>query len=249
MTQSPTSGQHCSSTFSESELITQVFDETAVGFGCAIDKGIQKGRYLRGELFVNAAVGRVEPGSFILDYGCGPGRISLMLARKGFRVLGVDPSPAMIATARQQPIDALDIEFQVSTASPGDLPKVPYAAIVCSSVIEYIPEPEQLLRWFSAALRPSGILIISFANSHSICGAWYRLRHTSVFRTAQRHVWSWPQFRRLLERGSFAPEDRPVYFESPLDRFGVLHAVAASPCGGTLGMAVARRGRAHRPGA
>lgn len=223
------------------QVNTQVFDQSAVGFGSAIDRGIQKGRYLRGELFVNAAAGRIEPGSFILDYGCGPGRISLMFARKGFSVLGLDPSPVMIATANQQSLDALDVEFRVCPTYPGDLPRVPYAAIVCSSVIEYVPEPEQLLRWFSAALRPSGLLIISFANSRSIWGAWCRLRQTSAFRSAQRNRWSWPQFRRLLERGGFAPEGRPVYFESPLDRTAHFRAVMDSPLGGTLGLIVAQR--------
>jgi 2-polyprenyl-3-methyl-5-hydroxy-6-metoxy-1,4-benzoquinol methylase len=157
---------------SGSELNTEVFDETAVGFASAIDRGVRKGRYVRGELFVSAAVDRIQPRSLILDYGCGPGRISLMLARKGFRVLAIDPSPAMIATARQQPIDALDVEFRVCPEWPGDQPQALYEAIVCSSVIEYVPDPEQLLRWFSAALRPSGLLIISFANARSIWGAW-----------------------------------------------------------------------------
>src|SRR4030081_2651648 len=121
---------------------TQVFDESAAGFGAAIDRGIEKGRYLRGELFVNAIVNCIEPGSLILDYGCGPGRISLMLARKGFRVLGLDPFPDMIATARQQSLDSLNAEFRICPAYPSDLPKTPCAAIVCSSVIEYVPEPE-----------------------------------------------------------------------------------------------------------
>jgi 2-polyprenyl-3-methyl-5-hydroxy-6-metoxy-1,4-benzoquinol methylase len=230
--------------FSGSEMNTEVFDETAVGFASAIDRGVRKGRYVRGELFVSAAVDRIQPGGFILDYGCGPGRISLMLARTGFRVLALDPSPAMIATATQQPIDTLDVEFRVCPEWPGDLPQAPYEAIVCSSVIEYVPDPEKLLRCFSAALRPSGLLIISFANVRSIWGAWCRMRHASTFRRAQRHMWSWPGFRRLLERGGFAPEGRPVYFESPLDRIGDLGAVVDS-LGGTLGLVVARTPRTH----
>ena len=151
-----------------------VFGETAVGFAAAVDRSIERGRYLRGDLFVKAVVDHVAPWSSVLDYGCGPGRISLMLARKGFRVLGLDPSPAMIATARQQSLDTLDLSFQVCQARPSDPPEIVYDAIVCSSVIEYIPDPEQLLRWFSAALRPSGLLIISFANSRSLWGAWCR---------------------------------------------------------------------------
>jgi len=222
------------------EPTSQVFDEAAVGFGSAIDKGVRRGRYLRGDLFVSAVANGVKPRSFVLDYGCGPGRISIMLARAGFRVLGLDPSPAMIATARQQPVFTPDVEFRVCPACPSDLSEIPCEAIVCSSVIEYVRKPEQLLQWFSATLRPPGILVISFANSRSIWRAWCRFRHTSGFRTAQRHVWSWPQFCRLLKRGGFAVEGHPVYFDSPLDRIQHFQGVKESPLGGTLGLIVAR---------
>jgi len=219
----------------------QVFDATAAGWAASVDQSIQKGRYLRGELFVSAAVDHIESGSLILDYGCGPGRISLMLARRGFRVLGLDSSPAMISVAKQQPLGTLDVEFRVCPERPSDPPEARYAAIVCSSVIQYIPQPEQLLQWFSIALCPSGILIISFDNSHSLWGTWCRFRHTSAFCPAQRYIWSWPQFRRLLVRCGFAPAGDAIYFESPLDRVRFSRSVRWSPLFGTLGLVVARR--------
>jgi SAM-dependent methyltransferase len=43
----------------------------------------------------------LETGQRILDIGCGFGRHSNELARRGFDVLGVDPSAAMIAAARE----------------------------------------------------------------------------------------------------------------------------------------------------
>ncbi len=36
----------------------------------------------------------------VLDVGCGPGRHSLFLQKKGFRVVGIDPSPTQCALAR-----------------------------------------------------------------------------------------------------------------------------------------------------
>jgi len=39
-------------------------------------------------------------------------------AVRGFRVLGLDPSPAMILSARQQRLDALEVEFQLCEARP-----------------------------------------------------------------------------------------------------------------------------------
>jgi SAM-dependent methyltransferase len=42
----------------------------------------------------------LEPGQRVLDVGCGPGRHSLALARRGLDVVGVDLSPDFIALAR-----------------------------------------------------------------------------------------------------------------------------------------------------
>ena len=45
---------------------------------------------------------RVRPGTSVLDVGCGVGRWSRGLARRGARVTGVDFSPTMIAEARRR---------------------------------------------------------------------------------------------------------------------------------------------------
>jgi len=45
---------------------------------------------------------RLEPGQRVLDVGCGPGRHSLALARRGLEVLGVDLSPDFLALARDK---------------------------------------------------------------------------------------------------------------------------------------------------
>ena len=48
----------------------------------------------------------------VLEVGCGTGRIALELARAGHEVVGIDPSPAMLAVARQQAEDdAIEVEF------------------------------------------------------------------------------------------------------------------------------------------
>jgi 2-polyprenyl-3-methyl-5-hydroxy-6-metoxy-1,4-benzoquinol methylase len=42
----------------------------------------------------------LSPGARVLDVGCGPGRHTVELARRGYEVLGIDPSRAMIEAAR-----------------------------------------------------------------------------------------------------------------------------------------------------
>ena len=39
----------------------------------------------------------------VIDLGCGTGVITLKLARKGYRMIGVDPSPVMLEVAQQKP--------------------------------------------------------------------------------------------------------------------------------------------------
>src|SRR5262245_46375377 len=51
---------------------------------------------------IDFLIGALElvPGQRVLDAGCGPGRHSLALARRGFEVIGVDLSEDFIALAR-----------------------------------------------------------------------------------------------------------------------------------------------------
>jgi cyclopropane fatty-acyl-phospholipid synthase-like methyltransferase len=54
----------------------------------------------------------LNPGDKILDLGCGPGRHSIELAKKGFDVVGVDFSEVYLKTAKERAEDAgVNVEF------------------------------------------------------------------------------------------------------------------------------------------
>jgi len=55
-----------------------------------------------GEIDFILSILSVKPGARFLDIGCGFGRHSLELARRGFNVLGIDPSAAMIDAAQER---------------------------------------------------------------------------------------------------------------------------------------------------
>ena len=67
-------------------------------------------------------------GASILDVGCGTGRHARLLAAKGYRVLGVDLSPGMIAQAEALSAGS-GAEFQVADARTLDLGRTFDAAI------------------------------------------------------------------------------------------------------------------------
>jgi len=95
-----------------------------------------------------------------LEIGCGFG-FSLDFAQRalGWTAKGMDPAP--IAEAGRDTLD-LDIEsayFTDDTALPE-----PYDIVMCSEVIEHIPEPHGFLRTISRALSPTGSMVLSTPN-------------------------------------------------------------------------------------
>ena len=220
-----------------------LFDQTAAHFRSDTDDQIARNAYTRGALFVDAAERHLPAGGRVLDYGCGPGRISRLLAEKGYDVHGIDRSTGMLAEAQRQPMGALKLQFTASVGDGEQLETGRYDGIVCSSVIEYVPDAVALLRHFARALAPGGCVIISFANRSSLWRRYadWRSGKTAPHYALQHHIWTYPEFVHVVRSAGFAPASKPVFFETPpLEKRPPLRWMSASRFCGTLGLAVIR---------
>jgi SAM-dependent methyltransferase len=107
----------------------------------------------------------LAPGTRVLDVGCGPGRHSLALARRGCSVLGVDRAAAFVTLARHAAAaEGLDADFEL-----GDVRDLGHAgefdAVLCLcqggfGLLGGRDEPAVFAR-IAAALRPGGRLALS----------------------------------------------------------------------------------------
>jgi SAM-dependent methyltransferase len=104
----------------------------------------------------------VAPDASILDAGCGTGRYAFELARRGYRVCGVDRSADLVAMARAREPDARDRpELVVADLLDASFAR-PFDAVLCRGVLnDFVEEPDRraIFARFAAWLRPGAVLV------------------------------------------------------------------------------------------
>ncbi len=138
------------------------------------DEMIDLDHHLHGDLdMYRRLLGRF-PAKHILDAGCGTGLHSLIFAKLGSMVTGIDSSSEMIVRARQNAsLHRLDIEFVKADFInfPDDLPG-PYDAIFCmGNSYVHLPDASkrlQVLANFHQVLNPGGMLCLQILNYDKI---------------------------------------------------------------------------------
>jgi SAM-dependent methyltransferase len=229
----------------ETKNDVSLFDQSAHRFGSSIDSTIERGAYERGRVIENLAVKLLRPRARILDYGCGPGRLAVALARKDFVVAGADRSVGMLSEARDYAAATgnSQIAFSEITADWSRQACGSYDAVLCSSVIEYIPDPIGFLGEIRSLLVPDGILLLSFANRLSLWRKYaeFRFGAKQPHFALQHNIWNWRECKKNLRAGGFGVISSPRYFESIFDFWPAASVVAKSRFVGTLGLVGARR--------
>jgi SAM-dependent methyltransferase len=115
------------------------------------------------------ALAECPPGA-VLDVGCGRGDLGAALARRGWRVAGIDPSPSACAIARTRGVEA-----EIGTLDSVRPDAASFDAVVMSHSLEHVPDPRAELSRVLRVLRPGGLVVISVPNF----GCWQRLQFGS----------------------------------------------------------------------
>jgi SAM-dependent methyltransferase len=112
------------------------------------------------------SLGRIEPGSTVLDLGCGAGTDLLVAAQmvgaEG-RVIGIDMTATMLARARQS---AEEMGLGNVELHEGLIESVPVAdasvdVVISNGVIDLVPDKEAVFSEIDRVLRPGGRLQIA----------------------------------------------------------------------------------------
>lgn len=150
----------------------------------------------------------LRPGLSVLDVGCGPGTITLDLAQcvAPGRVVGLEPVPAPLETARQHAADRGDTltQFVIGDVYAIDVPDDTYDVVHAHQVLQHLTDPVAALREMRRVTRPGGLVAVRDADYDAMVWSprddrlddWLEIyeavaRSNGAEPDAARHLLSW----------------------------------------------------------
>jgi len=150
------------------------FDDIAEKFSKNI-YGTTKGRIRQAILWqeLDALLMTLPAGPLsVLDAGGGEGQTGCGIAARGHRVLLCDLSAEMLSRARQLADEkgvSGNMQFkQISAQQVGEHLDTPVDLVLFHAVLEWVAEPQQVLRALYDALKPGGVLSLMFYNINGL---------------------------------------------------------------------------------
>jgi SAM-dependent methyltransferase len=123
----------------------------------------------------------IEPGSRVLDVGCGAGQVALIAARAGADVTGCDIATNWLESARAR----ADAEGLAITFEEGDAEALPYRdgqfdAVVSLVGAMFAPRPDRVAAELTRVCRPAGLIAMANWTPAGFIG--------QMFKAIARHI-------------------------------------------------------------
>ena len=143
----------------------------------------------------------LDAGAHVLDFTCGPGLYAVDLARRGYRVTGIDFSPASIAYARalaaEKGVENACTFVEQDVRQAELLPNMFDAALFIYGQLAVFPraEAQALLSKIAASLKPGGKLVVELLDQKLV-----DKESSSWWYTDDKGLWGSTPFLHLGER-------------------------------------------------
>jgi len=118
----------------------------------------------------------ILPGSRILDVGCGTGRHAIELAKRGYRVTGLDISVGMLEVAEEKALaHGVEVHWIQADATQFSLSGFDMVLCLCEGAVGLIEKGEDaeahdaaIFKNIAASLKPNGAFVMTALNGYSV---------------------------------------------------------------------------------
>lgn len=123
----------------------------------------------------------IQPGTRLLDVGCGAGQLSLIAARAGAKVTGCDIATNWLEQARARAAaEGLEINFEEGDAEALPYQDAQFDAVVSLVGAMFAPRPELVAAELTRVCRPGGTIAMANWTPGGFIG--------QMFKTIARHI-------------------------------------------------------------
>jgi cyclopropane fatty-acyl-phospholipid synthase-like methyltransferase len=149
---------------------------------------------------------RVRPGDRVLDLGCARGEQTIQLAHAGLSMVGADVRPEMLDELRAQAAaDGVTVQAWTLDVAKGLPEPGTFDAVVCTEVLEHVPDYRTAMAEIVRALKPGGRACIAVPTARSEL-VFHRLSQTYVQDTTHVNVFTRSLLLTELERAGLRVE-------------------------------------------
>jgi 2-polyprenyl-6-hydroxyphenyl methylase / 3-demethylubiquinone-9 3-methyltransferase len=149
-------------------------------------------------------------GMSVLDLGCGGGFMAEAMARRGAKVIGIDPSAPAIEAAREHAeASGLDIDYRVAYGEHLPFPDRSLDCVVVVDVLEHVADPALVLDEVRRVLKAGGLVLFDTLNRTTLAAFAFVFLGEVVLRIGPRGTHDPrkfikpPELRTMLLRKGF----------------------------------------------
>ena len=168
---------------------------------------------------IDAILKRLPKGKLeILDLGCGDGYLSCKIAERGFNVTCIDLSQNRLDKFKDQ-AGKLNIKQVLGDVTKVELPADSFDVIVCSEVIEHLPNFKEVLAEAFRLLKKGGYFIVTVPNDEKLkmISCPHCLKH--FFRDDHVNSFNKGSLSAHLKEAGFSIDDITVTTSKILNQF------------------------------
>jgi len=102
---------------------------------------------------------KLEPGSKLLDVGCGSGQATIAFSSRGYHVVAIDPAEHALDLLSNRNTDISNIEITHSTLEGFEAPDSSFDLIICAQAFHWL-DPQTASTLLSRLLKPRGHVML-----------------------------------------------------------------------------------------